>query len=516
MHKIYRSTLLSLVFTLLFNLPIFFLKAELFAVGASKIFLFDMLTVFSVTAFLFYILACIPFIGTLLLAFFFMVGVVSNYFVFTFKKSFDSGVLTDILSVDAELVAEHTSIPMVSLAILCFVVALLLINRFVVKAENNSKKNTIVTLLIFVLMAGVGSKGFQNTAFKYSLINYLPFNLVHAVNTYITKHKKQLSLAANKKDLTEDHKFTLEKTTDEPLIVVMIVGEAMRGDLISEEATPLMFKRKNLVRFTDATSASTMTRVSIPYMLSSAVPPNYDHALSEKSVISIFKHLGFATSWIGAQGIFGMFENAFAPIALEADYRVIKNDLRKAFPNKIVCDECLIPFVAKRLGDEIGDQFMVLHFIGSHWNFSQRVPNNFNKKYLPSCEKDLHSQCTKEELVNAYLNTLSYSDQVLDNILTHLEDKNAIVIYAADHGYSLQENGYFGNGYVGDNTPREQTHVAMFAWGSEKFIKNNPRIYNNLQKHKNDKISHNYIFHSLLDCAGVKSDYIQEGLSLCR
>ncbi|MDA9163883.1 sulfatase-like hydrolase/transferase, partial [Rickettsiaceae bacterium] len=245
--------------------------------------------------------------------------------------------------------------------------------------------------MIIIAMAGVGSKGFHSHQFKYSIINYLPFNLVHAVNKYVTKHKKQLELAANKKDLTEDHKFTLSKKSDEPLTVVMVVGEAMRGDLISEEVTPLMFKRKNLVRFTYATSASTMTRVSIPYMLSSAVPPNYDQALGEKSIISIFKHLGFATSWIGSQGIFGMFETAFAPIALEADYRVIKNDLRKAFPGKIVCDECLVPFMKKRLGDEDGNQFMVLHFIGSHWNFSHRVPGSFNKRYLPSCEKDLHT-----------------------------------------------------------------------------------------------------------------------------
>ena len=54
MHKIHRTTLLSLVFTILFNLPIFFLKAELVA-SAGQVFFFDMLTVFSVTAFLFYI-----------------------------------------------------------------------------------------------------------------------------------------------------------------------------------------------------------------------------------------------------------------------------------------------------------------------------------------------------------------------------------------------------------------------------------------------------------------------------
>jgi len=515
MHKIHSTTLLSLAFTILFNLPIFFLKAELVA-SAGQVFFFDMLTVFSVTAFLFYILSCIPFIGTFLLAFFFAIGAVSNYFVFTFKKSFDSGVLTDILSVDAELVAEHTSIPMVLASIAGLALAYWLINKFVIKADNSNKKSIIITLLIIIAMAGVGSKGFHSHQFKYSIINYLPFNLVHAVNKYVTKHKKQLELAANKKDLTEDHKFTLSKKSDEPLTVVMVVGEAMRGDLISEEVTPLMFKRKNLVRFTYATSASTMTRVSIPYMLSSAVPPNYDQALGEKSIISIFKHLGFATSWIGSQGIFGMFETAFAPIALEADYRVIKNDLRKAFPGKIVCDECLVPFMKKRLGDEDGNQFMVLHFIGSHWNFSHRVPGSFNKRYLPSCEKDLHTQCSTEELVNGYLNTLSYSDQVLDDIITNLEDKNAIVIYAADHGYSLQENGYFGNGYIGDHTPRAQNHIAMFAWASEKFIKNNPKAFKNLQKHKNDKVSHDYIFHSLLDCVGVESDYIQDALSLCR
>ena len=102
-----------------------------------------------------------------------------------------------------------------------------LINKFVIKADNSNKKSIIITLLIIIAMAGVGSKGFHSHQFKYSIINYLPFNLVHAVNKYVTKHKKQLELAANKKDLTEDHKFTLSKKSDEPLTVVMVVGEAM-------------------------------------------------------------------------------------------------------------------------------------------------------------------------------------------------------------------------------------------------------------------------------------------------
>ena len=59
-----------------------------------------------------------------------------------------------------------------------------------------------------------------------------------------------------------------------------------------------------------------------------------------------------------------------------------------------------------------------------------------------------------------------------------LEQKNAIVIYSSDHGFSLGENGFFGNASKDPLAQKEQTDIAMFMWLSDYFIKKNPAIAN--------------------------------------
>ena len=101
-------------------------------------------------------------------------------------------------------------------------------------------------------------------------------------------------------------------------------------------------------------------------MLKSAKSPNIEQSLSEKSVISIFKSLGFETSWIGNQGIFGVFETSFASIALEAYYVITKLELRKKFPNNNIIDEYLIPFIDQRLQSYKQNSLTLMHLLDSH------------------------------------------------------------------------------------------------------------------------------------------------------
>jgi glucan phosphoethanolaminetransferase (alkaline phosphatase superfamily) len=89
-------------------------------------------------------------------------------------------------------------------------------------------------------------------------------------------------------------------------------------------------------------------------------------------------------------------------------------------------------------------------------------------------------------------------------------------MYSSDHGYSLGENGFFGNASKDPLAQKEQKDIAMFMWGSDYFIEKNPGLIDKIRKHSEKRVSQDYIFHSILDCSGVKSDYIHSSLSLCR
>jgi glucan phosphoethanolaminetransferase (alkaline phosphatase superfamily) len=307
------------------------------------------------------------------------------------------------------------------------------------------------------------------------------------------------------------------------MTIILVIGESMRGDLISLNAydahdnMPRLKTNSELISFLNAKSSTTATRTSLPYMLTSAIVPNFHQALSEKSIISIFKHLGFTTSWIGNQGIFGIHETTFASNVMEADYYLINKDLQKAIPNRSIYDIDMLPFISKRLKQVTGNHFMVIHMLGSHWNFYKRYPEDLQNKFTPECFAKVISQCDKESLFNTYANTIKQSDDFLDGVLSLVENNNSFMLYSSDHGFSLGENGYYGNAYSqDDNIPSEQLNIAMFFWGSKTFYNENKGLFAQIYTKKNKKINHDYIFHSLLDCAKVKSSYINKDLSLCK
>lgn len=517
MNKICRTLVLALIFTIIFNIPIFYLKAEISDIGVSA-FLLDMLIVLPTIAILFYILTFLPCIGNIILSLCFVIGCISNFFIFTFRKSFDSGVLSDILSVEPDLTAEYVNIYYVFAVILLFLSIYYLICKLVTypllaRESRVSLKYSLLYFALLIALVACASRAFDRQILGNTLSNYFPFNFIYNIKEYNKNYHNQSKLVQNKRDLTDEYEFKIKSDNQEPLLIVLIIGESMRGDLISSENMPLLFGRKNFVNFLNAKGSATSTKISIPYMLTSAIPPDFSQALSQKSVISIFKHLGFKTSWIGNQGIFGVHETTFASIALEADEMILKKDLRKAFTRDRMLDEHLIPFFDKSISEHSGNHLIVLHLLGSHWRFDQRIPENFEGKRLPEC---ITTNCSSEEVLNSYLNSFSYTDQIINKVLTRLEEKNALVLYASDHGFSLGENGYFGNAYEGSNPPKEQLNIAMFVWGSDSFIKNNPSKYLNIKKHVHLPLSHDYIFHSMLDCINVKSGYIDKNLSLCK
>ena len=283
----HRVIFLSVIFTVLFNIPIFYLKLGI-SNNLLAAFCLEMLIILPLTIILFYTLSLIPYIGSLLLTIFFMVGIVSNFFIFTFKKSFDSGVLADILSVERSLIFEYINIYLVFMIVVSFASIYYVINKLVANKTKSSWKTNIIVIIVLIILIAVASRGFQRHLLGSTISNYYPFNLIYSAKVYIKKYRKQAELAQKKNDLTKQHLFELNNKNKDPVIVVLIIGESMRGDKITQYNMPLLFTRKNLINFVGAISSSTSTRISLPYMLTSAVYPHFEQALSEKKYYIYF------------------------------------------------------------------------------------------------------------------------------------------------------------------------------------------------------------------------------------
>lgn len=516
MSKITKLSFIAIIYTILFNLPIFYLKHS---IGNFLItnFVMEMAVLISVTIGLFFILTIIPYIGILLISIFFVFGIISSFFIYNFKKGFDAGVLHDLLSVETDLIIEYLNLVIVTSVIVGFLLIYYILNKALGSSRyRENKKYSIAILGICILILSIISKGFTNRSINYTITNYVPYNIILGIKQYNRRYKQQLENLNNKIDLSKEYSFEFDSRDDKPLTIVMIIGESMRGSTVSQKNMPLIHKRENVVFFKNAISSETSTREAIPYMLTSARSPNIEQSLTEKSFISIFKNLGFETSWIGNQGLFGVFETSFASIALEADYVITKAELQKTFPNAQIVDGYLMPFIDNRLQNYKKNSLTVIHLLGSHWRFDQRLPKDFEAPFVPECKNSIPNNCSQEQLKNSYENSFYYTDIVIDELLKKLERKNALVIYSSDHGFSLGENGFFGNASKDALAKKEQTDIAMFIWFSRYFIEKNPGILEKVKKNSKNLVSQDYIFHSILGCAGVKSTYIDPSLSFCK
>ncbi|NWO11795.1 sulfatase-like hydrolase/transferase, partial [Chromohalobacter salexigens] len=165
---------------------------------------------------------------------------------------------------------------------------------------------------------------------------------------------------------------------------------------------------------------------------------------------------------------------------------------------------------------------IVLHQLGNHGpSYYQRYPKVFSR-FVPVCETADLNKCQKNEIVNAYDNGVLYTDSVLDSLIAALKSQSqysAAMLYVADHGESLGENGVYLHGLPYSIAPKEQTHVPMTWWLDKDFIGSTGLNDDCLYKNADGKYSHGNLFSSILGLMQVATSVYkpdQDITSACR
>jgi glucan phosphoethanolaminetransferase (alkaline phosphatase superfamily) len=339
---------------------------------------------------------------------------------------------------------------------------------------------------------------------KYDVAKVVPIGPIKAFSNYLRTYAREQTV--DKKDLSKY--FSLKKQDVSPVVAVLIIGESARADRFSlngyeRETNPNLSKVKNVTSFSNASSCDTSTQSSVPCLLVRDTFDSFHFPIHETSIIDIFRKHGFKTYWISIQSE----STSIKTLANEAEYVMDRNskqydmDLLKDF-NDII-------------NNTNENTLIVIHTVGSHFDYNTRVPDK-DKIFKPLCNKSFHS-CKKRNLDNSYDNTIYYTDIFLSSIIKKIKHKNAFVFYTSDHGESLGEKyaGFvrrFGHASPYNLAPKEQTNVPFIVWFSSTYLEKHPL---NLDPQK--KVSHDYIFNSMLGCAGFDSEqYLDEKLNICK
>jgi lipid A ethanolaminephosphotransferase len=110
-----------------------------------------------------------------------------------------------------------------------------------------------------------------------------------------------------------------------------------------------------------------------------------------------------------------------------------------------------------------------------------------------------------DDIVNAYDNTIRYTDFLLDgliNTLRDMKDWKSAMIFISDHGESLGENNMFMHGLPMKLAPKEQYEIPFLVWTSEDFRTYKSGLPEVLEQH--------YIFHSVLNLLSIQSPAYNE------
>lgn len=303
----------------------------------------------------------------------------------------------------------------------------------------------------------------------------------------------------------------------EKQVFVLIIGETSRRNNwqlngYSRKTNPLLSQQKNLVNLNNMLSISSATRSSIPMILTRKSENQvYNYNFPEKSIISAFKEVGFKTYWLSTQQQFGNFDTSTSVYAKEADQVIFLN--KANYTDAGEYDDVIIPIFNKIINQNENKQFIIIHTLGSHYNYKHRYPDNFNlyKPSLNSLDKySLQSKEYKQNLVNSYDNSILFTDYVLNELIEALKKKDDIesfLLYSSDHGEDLfdEECEKSGHGLETKNN----FEIASFIWYSNIFSANHSQKVENLIKNKGRKINQTAIFPTLIDAANINiPDYM--------
>ncbi len=346
----------------------------------------------------------------------------------------------------------------------------------------------------------------------------VPLNVVAATLSYLSASSKAVEV----KPIGVDASLKPgAKALSKPNLVVLVVGETARADHFSlngyNRPTNPLLAQQDIINYPQVHSCGTETAVSVPCMFSALDREHYSDAKakSQESVLDVIHRAGVPVLWRD--------NNSSCKGTCD---RVAYEDMRK-LTVPVLCNqrECFDPVLLYQLDDRLvqmsnqaGTKLVVLHQKGSHGpDYFNRYPA-VQEVFKPVCKTNQLQNCSVDEVVNAFDNTIHYTDYFLNAAIEKLkalsDHYNTALVYVSDHGESLGENKLYLHGMPYLIAPEAQKHVPMLMWFSADYASANGLDLACVKAKTAADYSHDNLFHTLLGLTLVQTELYQPGLDI--
>ena len=470
------------------------------------------------------------------LALFLLAAAGGAYFMLSYGVVIDRTMMVNVLLTDTREARELLSWRLLGALLLLGVLPLALLWRTPLRWATPLRQaghNAILLVAACALLAGAGVLFFQDlsaTMRNHTQLRYLinPLNSFYAIAIMGRKPIQRSGVAVA--PLGEDAHLPALAAGARPPLVIMVLGETARADHLglngyARDTTPRL-AQENVVSLRNVWSCGTNTAASVPCMFSNLGREAFENRQTNtEGLVDVLQRAGLAVLWLDNQagGCKGVCDRV-----PKVDYRA----LQAAAPELCQGDECFDEVMLRGLDERIArlpaerrarGVVVFMHQMGSHGPaYYLRSPARF-KRFTPECTTNALQQCAREQVVNAYDNTMAYTDHFLASTIDWLKTRQAqwapALVYVSDHGESLGENNLYLHGLPYRFAPDVQKHVPWIFWLSPTFEQQSGVKLDFLARQQGEKLSHDHYFHSTLGLLGVQTqvhDPARDVFTSCR
>ena len=468
-----------------------------------------------------------PAIAVLLLA-----AAFGAHFMGSYGVVIDTTMMTNVVQTDPREVRDLLSLRLLGSLLLLAGAPLLLLWRVPVRGIGwwrQAGRNALGVVTLVLLLAALLFALFADlsaTMRNHSTVRYLinPVNSLYALVDLAAQSQARPSgppLA-----IGADAHILPRAAGAKPPLLVLVIGETARADHFAlngyaRPTTPEL-AALNVISFRNVMSCGTNTAASLPCMFSSLGKTAFESRDRDReNLLDLVQRAGMAVLWIdnqaGCKGLCERVPHAHArdPVAGVAALPASLCDgdecLDDALLHGIDARLSALPAAARARG-----VLLVLHPMGSHGPaYYKRSPPQ-RKPFRPECTTNVLQQCDHQALINAYDNSIAYTDHVLAKTVDWLALQQPRfdpgMLYVSDHGESLGENNLYLHGLPYALAPVEQKHVPMLLWLGSQAPADTRLPPACLNAQRDAALSHDNLFHTTLGLLGIRAAEYKQNL----
>ena len=190
-----------------------------------------------------------------------------------------------------------------------------------------------------------------------------------------------------------------------------------------------------------------------------------------------------------------------------------RNNCLHVFDEGLLKDYDAMADEQRSKGIDSTKQLHIFHLMGMHVTYRIRCPNRMKKWGVGEYPDDTDIPPKKRKILADYDNSVWYNDSIVNQIVEHFKNDDAIIIYLPDHGEEVFGPGarhFFGrmhDAVINKRLADEEFRIPMWIYTTPLYARNHPDVVAAIKAAAPKKYMTDALSHLLMGLAGIHTKY---------